>query len=162
MQTGKVFLVGAGPGDPELLTLKAAKVLRSADVVLHDELVSGEILRLLPPQALVVDVGKRCGQKSTPQEQINRLLVEQALLGFAGRAGDDRARNSWRNSRGEKPALQRLEVVARHINHNRRIRGQTVGPVRDVIRPLAAASYQNQRRRQFAMGEWQLRCRRGA
>ena len=82
MQTGKVFLVGAGPGDPELLTLKAAKVLRSADVVLHDELVSGEILRLLPPQALVVDVGKRCAQKSTPQEQINRLLVEQALLGL--------------------------------------------------------------------------------
>src|SRR5947199_2077241 len=82
MQTGKVFLVGAGPGDPELLTLKAAKVLRSADVVLHDELVSPEILRLLPAQARVVDVGKRCGQKSTPQEQINRLLVEQALLGL--------------------------------------------------------------------------------
>jgi uroporphyrin-III C-methyltransferase len=82
MATGKVFLVGAGPGDPDLLTLKAAKVLRQADVVLHDELVSPEILRLIPARAEVVNVGKRCGQKSTPQEQINRLLVEYALLGF--------------------------------------------------------------------------------
>ena len=82
MATGKVFLVGAGPGDPDLLTLKAAKVLRQADVVLHDELVSLEILRLIPARAEVVNVGKRCGQKSTPQEQINRLLVEYALLGF--------------------------------------------------------------------------------
>lgn len=82
MATEKVFLVGAGPGDPELLTLKAAKVLRQADVVLHDELVSPEILRLIPPTAEVVNVGKRCRQKSTPQEQINRLLVQSALLGL--------------------------------------------------------------------------------
>jgi uroporphyrin-III C-methyltransferase len=79
---GKVFLVGAGPGDPELLTLKAAKVLRSADVVLHDELVSPEILRLIPPTAELVNVGKRCGRKSMPQEETNRLLVDYALLGF--------------------------------------------------------------------------------
>jgi len=70
--TGKVFLVGAGPGDPELLTLKAAKVLRSADVVLHDELVSDEILRLIPSRARIINVGKRSGRKSTPQEHINR------------------------------------------------------------------------------------------
>ncbi len=57
MATGKVFLVGAGPGDPDLLTLKAAKVLRQADVVLHDELVSPEILRLIPARAEVVNVG---------------------------------------------------------------------------------------------------------
>jgi uroporphyrin-III C-methyltransferase len=82
MATGKVSLVGAGPGDPDLLTLKAAKVLRRADVVLHDELVSPEILRLIPATAEVVNVGKRCGQESTPQEQINRLLVEYALLQF--------------------------------------------------------------------------------
>jgi uroporphyrin-III C-methyltransferase len=82
MTTGKVFLVGAGPGDPELLTLKAAKVLRSADVVLHDELVSAEILRLIPTRAQIINVGKRCGMKSTPQEQINRLLLEHALLGL--------------------------------------------------------------------------------
>jgi len=78
---GKVFLVGAGPGDPELLTLKAAKVLRSADVVLHDELVSAEILKLIPAAAEIVNVGKRCGKNSTPQEETNRLLVEHALMG---------------------------------------------------------------------------------
>jgi uroporphyrin-III C-methyltransferase len=82
MQTGKVFLVGAGPGDPDLLTLKAAKVLRSADVVLHDELVSGEILRLIPARAQIINVGKRCGKTSTPQEQINRWLLQYALLGL--------------------------------------------------------------------------------
>lgn len=80
MGSGKVWLVGAGPGDPELLTLKAAKALRSADVVLHDELVSPEILAFIPAQAQVVNVGKRCGKKSTPQDEINRLLVEYALM----------------------------------------------------------------------------------
>ena len=79
---GKVFLVGAGPGDPELLTLKAVKVLRSADVVLHDELVSPEILALVPARAQVINVGKRCGKKSTPQDEINRLLVEYGLMGL--------------------------------------------------------------------------------
>jgi uroporphyrin-III C-methyltransferase / precorrin-2 dehydrogenase / sirohydrochlorin ferrochelatase len=80
--TGTVFLVGAGPGDPELLTLKAAKVLRSADVVLHDELVSAEVLRLIPPTAQLVNVGKRSGKKSAGQEEINRLLVQHALMGL--------------------------------------------------------------------------------
>ena len=79
---GKVFLVGAGPGDPDLLTLKAARVLRSADVVLHDELVSAEILRLIPATAELVNVGKRCGKPSTSQEEINRLLVQYGLLGL--------------------------------------------------------------------------------
>ena len=79
---GKVFLVGAGPGDPELLTLKAAKILRSAEVVLHDELVSAEILRLIPPSADLVNVGKRSGKPSTRQSDINQLLVRYALLGF--------------------------------------------------------------------------------
>ena len=78
----KVFLVGAGPGDPDLLTLKAAKALRSADVVLHDELVSDEILRLIPATAQLIHVGKRSGRKSTPQDEINRLLVEHALMGL--------------------------------------------------------------------------------
>src|SRR5256885_4204296 len=82
METGKVFLVGAGPGDPELLTLKAAKVLRAAEVVLHDELVSAEILSLIPSSAQLVNVGKRSGKKSTPQQEINNLLVQYALLGF--------------------------------------------------------------------------------
>jgi uroporphyrin-III C-methyltransferase len=82
MAIGKVFLVGAGPGDPELLTLKAAKALRSADVVLHDELVSAEILAMIPSQAQLINVGKRAGQKSVAQEQINQLLVDHALLGL--------------------------------------------------------------------------------
>src|SRR5437899_7371047 len=82
MPAGKVFLVGAGPGDPELLTLKAAKVLRSADVVLHDELVSPEILRLIPAPAQLVNVGKRCGKTSMPQEEINRMVVQYGLLGL--------------------------------------------------------------------------------
>ena len=81
MPTGKVFLVGAGPGDPELLTLKAAKVLSSAEVVLHDELVSAEILNLIPATAEIVNVGKRCGKKCTPQDETNKLLVQNALMG---------------------------------------------------------------------------------
>ncbi|HWF91281.1 MAG TPA: uroporphyrinogen-III C-methyltransferase [Terriglobales bacterium] len=77
---GKVFLVGAGPGDPELLTLKALKVLRNADVVLHDDLVSAEILKLIPATAQVQNIGKRCGRKGITQQEINTLLVNYALL----------------------------------------------------------------------------------
>jgi uroporphyrin-III C-methyltransferase len=80
--TGKVYLVGAGPGDPELLTLKALRLLRSADVVLHDELVGTEILGFVPATSQIHNVGKRAGKKSTPQEEINSLLVQYALLGF--------------------------------------------------------------------------------
>jgi uroporphyrin-III C-methyltransferase len=82
MHAGKAFLVGAGPGDPELLTVKAVKVLRAADVVLHDSLVNPEILALVPHDAKLIDVGKRCGMKSTPQEEINRQLVEYSLMGL--------------------------------------------------------------------------------
>lgn len=79
---GKVYLVGAGPGDPELLTLKALRALRSADTVLHDDLVSPEILKLIPPTVLVQSVGKRCGRKSTPQEEINVRMVAMASAGL--------------------------------------------------------------------------------
>ena len=79
---GKVFLVGAGPGDPELLTLKALRVLKTADVVLHDELISPEILALVPKTTQLHRVGKRCAQKSIRQEEINALLVQFALLGL--------------------------------------------------------------------------------
>ncbi len=75
---GKVFLVGAGPGDPELLTVKAARVLRSADVVLHDSLVSREVLALASPGVRLVHVGKRCGRQVLPQEEINALLIYYA------------------------------------------------------------------------------------
>jgi uroporphyrin-III C-methyltransferase len=77
---GKVYLVGAGPGDPELLTLKALKVLKTADVVLHDELVSSEILSFVPLTAQLHNVGKRCGRKSATQAEINTLLINYALL----------------------------------------------------------------------------------
>src|SRR3989442_11878111 len=79
---GKVYLVGAGPGDPELLTLKALKVLKRADVVLHDELVGAETLAQVPSTARIHNVGKRCGGKSTSQREINSLLIQYALLGL--------------------------------------------------------------------------------
>jgi uroporphyrin-III C-methyltransferase len=76
----RVFLIGAGPGDPELLTIKAARLLRAAEVVLHDSLVDPRILAEAP-RARLIDVGKRCGRHSTPQQEICRLLVEEALTG---------------------------------------------------------------------------------
>jgi len=79
---GKVYLVGAGPGDPELLTVKALRLLRTADVVLHDDLVTPEILKLISATAEVKNVGKRCGGKTIGQEEINFLMV---TLGASGR-----------------------------------------------------------------------------
>jgi len=72
---GKVLLVGAGPGDPELLTLKAARALGEADVVLVDDLVSPGCLSFVTPHARVIHVGKRGGCKSTPQAFIEKLIV---------------------------------------------------------------------------------------
>ncbi len=79
--TPLVSLVGAGPGDPELLTLKALKVLQSADVVLVDDLVSEEICALINAQARTLYVGKRGGCKSTPQAFIEKLMIQEALSG---------------------------------------------------------------------------------
>jgi uroporphyrin-III C-methyltransferase len=79
--SGKVYLVGAGPGDSELLTVKALRLLQSADVVLHDDLVAPEILNLIAPAAQVQNVGKRCGTKTLRQEEINFLLVTLATSG---------------------------------------------------------------------------------
>jgi uroporphyrin-III C-methyltransferase len=78
---GKVYLVGAGPGDPELLTRKAWRVLQSTDVVLHDDLVPQELLSVLPATTQLVNVGKRCGAKSISQDEINALMVQQAREG---------------------------------------------------------------------------------
>jgi uroporphyrin-III C-methyltransferase len=75
---GKVYLVGAGPGDPELLTQKAARLLRTAQVVLHDSLVGREVLAQISSTAEIIDVGKRAGQKLLTQDEINALLVSYA------------------------------------------------------------------------------------
>jgi uroporphyrin-III C-methyltransferase len=77
----KIYLVGAGPGDPELLTRKAWRVLQSAGVVLHDDLVPQELLRVLPLTTPVVNVGKRCGAKGISQTEINALMVQLSREG---------------------------------------------------------------------------------
>ncbi|MES2324833.1 MAG: uroporphyrinogen-III C-methyltransferase [Pseudomonadota bacterium] len=100
---GKVYLVGAGPGDPELLTLKAVKAIGRADVVLVDDLVNPAILAHAPASARIVQVGKRGGCRSTSQEFIERLMVSEAQAGrhvvrlkggdpfIFGRGGEERA-----------------------------------------------------------------------
>ena len=80
--SGTVYLVGAGPGDPELLTVRAVRVLKSADVVLHDDLVSDEILELVGPHAQLQNVGKRCGKKAITQVEINFLMASLAAQGL--------------------------------------------------------------------------------
>lgn len=75
---GKVYLVGGGPGDPDLLTVKAARLLEQADVVLHDALISQTILNLIGPKAKIIDIGKRCGHKLLTQAEINLLLIGYA------------------------------------------------------------------------------------
>ena len=79
--TGKVFLVGAGPGDPELLTVKALRLIERADAVLYDELVSPEILKLASSFAELHNVGKLCGTKKITQAEINFLMVGLAAAG---------------------------------------------------------------------------------
>jgi uroporphyrin-III C-methyltransferase len=98
---GKVYLVGAGPGDPGLLTVEALRLLQTADVVFHDDLVSQEILALIPPETYVESVGKRCGHASVTQQQIHSLLINAAKEGWTvvrlksgdplifGRAGEE-------------------------------------------------------------------------
>lgn len=79
---GRVWLVGAGPGDPELLTLKGARVLAGAEVLIHDRLIPDAVLDLAPPSARRIFVGKRKSHHSVPQDDINDLLVALALEGF--------------------------------------------------------------------------------
>ncbi len=80
-EKGKVYLVGAGPGDPELLTMRAVRLLESADVVFHDDLVPDEVLALAHKHALVTSVGKRCGRPRITQQGIHSLMIEAARAG---------------------------------------------------------------------------------
>src|SRR5262245_34829404 len=79
---GEVWLVGAGPGDPDLLTVKALKVLQRAEVVVHAGLVADEILALAPPTARLISVAKRKSRHSYAQAEINRMLVALAQDGL--------------------------------------------------------------------------------
>ncbi|MDB5483190.1 MAG: sirohem synthase [Caulobacteraceae bacterium] len=80
---GAVWLVGAGPGDPDLLTVRALKAIQAADVIVHDGLVSPAILGLAPARARLINVAKRRSRHSYPQEEINRMLAAFALEGLA-------------------------------------------------------------------------------
>lgn len=75
----KITLLGAGPGDPDLLTIKGVKALQSADVVLYDALTNEALLAHAPEEAIKVYVGKRSGEHSYPQETINKLMIDYAL-----------------------------------------------------------------------------------
>lgn len=102
-EKGTVYLVGAGPGDPELLTVRALRLLESADVIFHDDLVPAEILALAHRHALVTSVGKRCGRPRITQSGIHKLLIDSARAGQSvvrlksgdplvfGRAGEELA-----------------------------------------------------------------------
>ncbi len=81
MNTGKVWLVGAGPSDAGLFTLKGKEVLSQAEVVVYDALVGHGVLAMVPPEAKLIDVGKRAGNHTMPQEQINQVLLEEARAG---------------------------------------------------------------------------------
>ena len=130
---GKVYLVGAGPGDPDLLTVKALRLLQTAEVVLHDDLVAPEILKLVPPSAKVQNVGKRCGKKVLQQEEINFLMIGFADAGrqvvrlksgdpmIFGRAGEEiEALRGWRCLRGRAGCDFRPErrVSRRNSTHS--------------------------------------------
>ncbi|MGI6006886.1 MAG: uroporphyrinogen-III C-methyltransferase [Ruminococcus sp.] len=82
MATGKVWLVGAGPGDIGLFTLKGKEVLSRAEVVVYDSLVGDGVLAMIPREARTIDVGKRAGNHTMPQKQINQVLLEEAKKGY--------------------------------------------------------------------------------
>ena len=80
-QPGRVYLAGAGPGDPNLLTLRVLRLLETADLILPDDLVSAEILAMAHPGAEIIPVGKRCGQPRITQAEIHTLMIEGAKAG---------------------------------------------------------------------------------
>jgi uroporphyrinogen III methyltransferase/synthase len=108
IKTGKVWLVGAGPADAGLITVKGLNVLKDADVVVYDKLVGVEILNLIPESSRKIDVGKSAGNHTVPQEQINQILLQEALAG-----------NHVVRLKGGDPFLfgrggEELELISRH------------------------------------------------
>jgi uroporphyrin-III C-methyltransferase len=81
MEKGRVYLVGAGPGDPDLLTVKAARLISQADVVVHDGLVDDTIMALVSPNARLISVAKSRSRHSVPQDDINEILIREARAG---------------------------------------------------------------------------------
>jgi len=81
MKKGKVYLVGAGPGDPDLLSIKALRILKKADVVVYDRLVMKPILELIPEKIEKIYVGKRPGKHTISQDKVNEILVSEAQQG---------------------------------------------------------------------------------
>ena len=126
MNAGKVTLVGAGPGDPELLTLKALKAIQAATVLLVDDLVSPEVVAHASPRARIVHVGKRGGCRSTPQAFIEKLMV------LAAREGEDVVR-----LKGGDPFI--FGRGGEEVEHLRRA-GIEVQVVNGITSGLAAAS----------------------
>ena len=101
---GKIWLVGAGPGDPELLTIKAARVIGMADVILVDALVNRAVLVYARPHARVVETGKRGGGRSTAQAFIERLMLHQAAAGHSIACARCEGRRGIRTVAGVGPA----------------------------------------------------------
>ena len=109
MNTGKVWLVGAGPSDEGLFTLKGKRVLEQADVVVYDQLVGDGIMRMIPTNAECIDVGKHAGNHKVVQERINEILLEEAQKGKAKKreSGGDRQAAGQGEEKAESPPDRR-------------------------------------------------------
>ena len=110
---GKVWLAGAGPGDAGLLTVKAAHLIESADVIVYDALISTELLSRIPQDAETIYVGKHSGNHPVPQHEINQILVREAKKGKKvlrlkeeTRLSSDGAERSWRRLSANRSLLR--------------------------------------------------------